>query len=779
MTCDNINVRTPDLPITIGLLLAVIATVTAALLRWLLDPLLHDQMPFVLFFLAVIVSAWVGGFRSGILATLLGLILSWYFFISPRWSFLVERSEDIVALIVFAIASVAIAALGGSMRKAQKRSHAAEKQAREQNELLRVTLASISDSVLPTVADRSPSPLPLTIAGIGSFEWNIQTGVNRWTPELEVMYGFQPGAFPGTHDAWVKLVHPDDRTRMIRCVEQAVASGEPMQAEWRILRDGGERWILGRFQAFRDESGDPSRLVGVNLDITERKLTEQALRESQKLFETFMLNSPAIAFIKSEDDRLLFVNKAFEQQIWDGRPPDWRNRTGDELWPPAAAKQYRDNDLRILRSGQSEIVEEQVIKADRTETWLSFKFPLQHQGQLCLAGMALNVTERRQIEAQFQHAQKLESLGVLAGGIAHDFNNLLTSVLGYTDLAMLELPANSSALPFLHEAVQGARRAAELTKQMLAYSGKGRFVVEPINLSVLVEDMMRLLQISISKKCVMKFSFMPELPSIEADAAQMRQIIMNLVINASEAIGDRSGVVAVTTGVMHCDRAYLAETYLDEKLAEGLYVYLEVADNGCGMTEETRARIFDPFFTTKFTGRGLGLSAVLGIVRGHRGAIKCYSELGQGTTFKALFPATMMPAKPTDTPTNRGDQWRGQGTVLIIDDEENVRGLAAHMFQRMGFQVLLAVDGREGVEVFRQHREQINLVLLDMTMPHLDGEQTFRELRRIRSDVKTILASGYNEQTATSRFAGKGLAAFIQKPFRYEDLMTLVRKVLA
>lgn len=386
--------------------------------------------------------------------------------------------------------------------------------------------------------------------------------------------------------------------------------------------------------------------------------------------------------------------------------------------------------------------------------------------------------ERRRLEAQLQHAQKLESLGVLAGGIAHDFNNLLTSILGYADLALQELPAASPARSLIDETVKGARQAAELTTQMLAYSGKGRFVVEAIDLSALVQDMTRLLQISISKKCLLRFNLMPELPAIDGDAAQIRQIVMNLVINASEAVGDRSGAIVLSTGVMHCDRAYLSETYLDDDLPEGLYVHLEVADTGCGIAEDVRDRLFDPFFTTKFTGRGLGLSAVLGIVRGHRGAIKVYGEPDKGSTFKVLFPPSLAAATPPGPIAGEAIPWRGHGTILVVDDEESVRGLARRMLETMGFSVLTAADGRDAVSVFAREGEHIDLVLLDMTMPHLDGEETFRELRRLRADVRTVLCSGYNEQTATGRFAGKGLTAFLQKPYRYEELLAVVRAAM-
>lgn len=386
--------------------------------------------------------------------------------------------------------------------------------------------------------------------------------------------------------------------------------------------------------------------------------------------------------------------------------------------------------------------------------------------------------ERRVIETQMLHTQKLESLGVLAGGIAHDFNNLLTSVIGYSELARGQLPHKSEAGVFIDEAVQGARRAAELTQQMLAYSGKSVLIVEPVQLSKLVSEITRLLQVSISKKCVLRFDLMENMPACMVDATQLRQVIMNLIINASDAIGDRSGVIAITTGVAWCDKEYLAENFVDDQLPEGLYAHLEVADTGSGMSAETRARIFDPFFTTKFTGRGLGLAAVLGIVRGHKGAIRVYSELGSGTTFKLLLPAQPQMELERTGPDPEPAQWCAGGHALVIDDEESIRGLTRHMLLQMGFEVTTAKDGREGVEVFREMVASNPLVLLDLTMPHMDGAEAFKQLRQIRPDVRVIIMSGYGEQTIDTQFAGKGLAGFLQKPFRLMEVRELVRSIM-
>ncbi|MBN8615076.1 MAG: response regulator [Deltaproteobacteria bacterium] len=394
-----------------------------------------------------------------------------------------------------------------------------------------------------------------------------------------------------------------------------------------------------------------------------------------------------------------------------------------------------------------------------------------------LIGTVQDVTDSRRLEAKLVATQKLESLGVLAGGIAHDFNNLLVGVLGNAGLAKLELPASSPALSSIEGIETAALRASELTRQLLAYAGKARFVITRIDVRRLVEEMGHLLQAVIGKGVVLRYQFAPSLPSVEGDATQLRQVVMNLITNASDAIGERSGMVTLSTGLLHADRAYLAETLFDEELTPGDYVCLQVSDTGAGMDDETQARIFEPFFTTKFTGRGLGLAAVLGILRSHRGSLKVYSEPGRGTTFKVLLPAADGPPDAT-SPEAPPPRAQGSGTILVVDDEETVRAVTKRVLERAGFRVLTAMDGLDGLEVFRAHRDEIVAVVLDVTMPRMGGEEAFRQLRLLSPDVRVVLASGYSEQEATSQFAGKGLAGFIEKPFRGSDLVAKVQRAL-
>jgi nitrogen-specific signal transduction histidine kinase len=382
---------------------------------------------------------------------------------------------------------------------------------------------------------------------------------------------------------------------------------------------------------------------------------------------------------------------------------------------------------------------------------------------------------RKSFEMQLLQAQKLESLGVLAGGIAHDFNNILMVIIGNADLARMRINKESPAAHNLHNIETAAARAADLAKQMLAYSGKGKFVVENIDLNHLLKEMLHMLEVSISKKAVLRLNLYQQLPAVEADATQMRQIVMNLVINASEAIGDKSGVIAITSGYMDCDKNYLKDVWLDENINEGLFIYLEIADTGCGMDKDTLAKIFDPFFTTKFTGRGLGMAAVLGIVRGHKGAIKVYSEVNKGTTFKILLPASNKPLEFFNSDPLY-DGWKGSGKVLLVDDEETVRDIGKEMLQKLGFSTITANDGREGIEVFKNNPD-IAFVILDLTMPHMDGEQCFRVLRQLKRDVKVIMSSGFSEYEVSQKFIGKGMAGFIQKPYKLSLLKETIQNI--
>jgi PAS domain S-box-containing protein len=390
--------------------------------------------------------------------------------------------------------------------------------------------------------------------------------------------------------------------------------------------------------------------------------------------------------------------------------------------------------------------------------------------------IARDITDHKRAERQLRETQKLESLGVIAGGIAHDFNNLLVGILGNASLVLESTQPGDPNRPFLEQVVGASEKAAHLTRQLLAYAGKGRFLAEPIDLSLLIRENENLLRTSIPKSIQVRLQLEDRLPAIVGDPSQFQQLIMNLLINAAEAIGtNRSGLVVVVAKSLLVERD--GQTGNEGQVAPGMYVSLEVRDNGSGMDEETRSKIFDPFFTTKFTGRGLGLAAALGIVRGHRGTIRVESALGHGTTFTVLLPASAQ--KPAAAPQEDSHlDLHGSGTVLVVDDEELVRAMSKATLERFGYSVLTAENGQAGVETYRERADQIVAIILDMTMPLMSGEETLLRIRRIHPRARIIVSSGYDRMEAIRRFTSNDIAGFLQKPYTAVGLARTVKRVV-
>jgi len=385
--------------------------------------------------------------------------------------------------------------------------------------------------------------------------------------------------------------------------------------------------------------------------------------------------------------------------------------------------------------------------------------------------------EHRKLETQVQHAQRLESLGVLAGGIAHDFNNLLASIMGYASLAAMDLPEDSRARKSVDQVLIAARSAADLTQQMLAYSGRGTFEVDLLNITQLIEGVVRLLETTLSKKAALQLNLAADLPPIQGDAGQIRQVVMNLITNASESLGENRGRVDVTTGVQWAEAGELPALEPGRQLPEGRYVFLEVNDTGCGMDDDTLNKIFDPFFTTKFTGRGLGLAAVLGIIRSHHGSIRVHSQPGAGTTFRVMFPAAEGAVSLELDRIHEQPVWRGDGLVLVVDDQAAVRNLARSILERAGLRVLTAADGHEAVHVFAEHAKEIHAVLLDLSMPGMDGGEVFRHLTELVPGIRVVLCSGYNEQDVHTKLGGHKPAGFLRKPYHPSELVERLHSV--
>ncbi len=411
---------------------------------------------------------------------------------------------------------------------------------------------------------------------------------------------------------------------------------------------------------------------------------------------------------------------------------------------------------------------------------------------LRMIGFVQDITSRKQAELERSnhekhtlYARKLESLGMLAGGIAHDFNNILMTIMGNTELALLKIPPSMPERDLLQRVLQAGRRAADLANQMLAYSGRGKFANRPIELSSLVRDMGQFLPGALAAKTRLIYELTVDLPTFRGDPAQIRQVVNNLVVNAAEAIGNQAGEVTVCTFTRECDHAFLeaTERYFrptpGTTLPAGTYACLSVRDNGCGMTAETYERLFDPFYTTKFTGRGLGLPTVMGIVRGHKGTIKVDSTVGKGTTFTVLFPLDHTSAERAEvSPPVKMTCWRGHGTILVVDDEEAVLRVTTKFLTMFGFEVLTAEDGDAAIEIFRRETRKIVAVILDFTMPRVTGDVAFRQMRGLRKDLPVIVSSGYGQRELIQAFAGENPPVFLQKPFEINELRATLQRLL-
>jgi PAS domain S-box-containing protein len=632
------------------------------------------------------------------------------------------------------------------------------------------------------------------MAHVGNWEIDLGTQKIWGSEEAFRIYGVTAPS------GWVPLemaqtmVDPADRPQLDQSLKRLVAAGEPYEVEFRVQNASDGQWhiIHSRASLICDSEGRPLKVAGVLQDITEQKKAAAALAESEARYRMIAENSTDLISLHTLEGIFLYASPAI-RLLYGYAPEEIVGHSAFEFIHPDDKNNVEAHRLETTRQGENKAIQFRVIRKDGGIIWLesiSRIMPAaETENESKLLVITRNITdrlqseeERIQLERRIQHAQKLESLGVLAGGIAHDFNNLLMAILGNLGLAMEDLSPISPARPFVADAERAAHRAADLTRQMLAYSGKGRFLVQAVNLSELVEEMLHLLKSSIAKTVMLNLHLEPGLPKVQADPGQLQQVVMNLIVNASEAIGDQPGTITLVSGLQYCDADYLKRSRLEEKPPAGDYIFLEISDTGCGMDQETQQRLFDPFFTTKFYGRGLGMSAVLGIIRGHQGAILVYSEINKGTTFKILLPTAdsaqgafsssqeIKIAAPPASPF--------QGVVLLVDDEAMVRDLGQKMLERLGFQVQTAADGEEACELFRQSPEIFCCVILDLTMPKMDGITTFRELKQINPRVTVLLSSGFNHQDVTQQFAGKGLAGFIQKPYQIKSLRNELQKIL-
>jgi two-component system cell cycle sensor histidine kinase/response regulator CckA len=747
-------------------------------------------------------------------------------------------------------------------------------------------------------------------ARIGTFDWNIGSGASTWTPELEVIYGLPPGGFAGTQRAWENLVHPDDREKVLQRTRESIETGAPAEEEWRVIwPDGSIHWIAGRWQVVNDLGGEPRHVMGINIDVTDRKNMEEALRKSE--------------------ERLRLATKATNDAIWDidlkagsvswndtysmlyGRPdsadswqfwidrihPADRTRTVDEFqaalgsgassWSAeyrfrrvdgawaytydrayiardesgnawrvigamqdlteqkkaeAALRESEERFRRVFEEGplglalvgkdyrfekvntalcqmvdydqaslvrmsfvdishpddvgadvelaeklfRGEIpfyrIRKRYIKSTGETIWINLTASVINgpDGER-LHGLAMveDITEVKRTQEEALFRQKLESVGTLAGGIAHDFNNLLGAVQAQAELALEEVDAGSSCKEELRAIRDVAIRGSEIVHQLMIYAGKETSDAQLVDLSKIVDEMLSLLRISVTKRAMIEANLDRELPAVCASAAQLRQIVMNLITNASDAIGDREGVIRVITRHVLLNGTFAGR--LSTTLPDGDYVQLEVSDTGCGMSIPTQARMFDPFFTTKSAGRGLGLAVVQGIVRNLGGAIELKSELNEGSTFQILLPSveTTVDASSYVPPGVSELTVPPRHAVLVVEDEGLLRQAIAKMLRKSGLEVFEAGDGTSAVDFLGAHGEKIDLILLDMTMPGAPTDEILHQASNVKPDIRVVLTSAYSQEKIAGVINQAQIASFIRKPFRFEELLSAIRSSLS
>jgi PAS domain S-box-containing protein len=619
------------------------------------------------------------------------------------------------------------------------------------------------------------------LAKVGSWERHIDTGKSYWSDEIRRIFGVQNNA-PSGLPAFVNCVHPHDRETVLETERNVRSTHVPVETEYRIIRPDGEvRFVRSVVEAIRNDRGEPVRLAGATQDVTEQVQARERLRQS----EEHLKNAERLAHLGHWKWDLKSNQVSWSEEMFRifGQAPDYVPTYDAVL--QAIVPEDRSRIERGVKQSLGEKVrsstEFKIIRPDgdlRTITAI-FEVSRDQEGQLAsVFGACQDITEVRRAQQESIARQKLESVGTLASGIAHDFNNLLGGVLAESELALAELAAGLHPEEELKAIRDVALRGSEIVRQLMIYAGKESAVVGLVDLSRIVKEMIELLKVSVSKHAVLETDLGQDLPAIHADAAQLRQIVLNLATNASEAIGDRDGVIRVTTRYVRAGED--SPGGFSSHPADIDYVQLVVSDTGRGMFPGVQAKVFDPFFTTKSAGHGLGLAIVDGIVRSLHGKIDLASEPGKGTTFQIFLPCEgIAPIPEPLSPVKDAAHVSEWATVLVVEDEEILRQAAAKALRRRGFDVLEAANGSAAIDVLRAGGSKIDVILLDMTIPGPSSQEVVAEYTQARPDAKVILTSAYSEEMARTTLSVPQVRGFIRKPFHLADLAKTIRNVLA
>ncbi len=534
---------------------------------------------------------------------------------------------------------------------------------------------------------------------------------------------------------------------------------------------------------------DPDRVFVSFLETTDIHLAEEALRNSEKRFQQTLDALPDIVYELAMDGTIVYANSSASESL---QIP--LSKIGDMSINDILSKEDQEfafeNMAEMIETGKPKTGHRyNLLKADGTNLPVeAHAILIERENRTpTVLGIARDITERLdreqerlRLEEQIRKTQRLQSLKVLAGGLAHDFNNLLVVILGNAALAKTEMRADSRSFKHLQRIETAARRAAGLTDQMLAYAGKGQTSMEPVDLGKTVEEMSRLLQVSMTQGQEIDWQSDGTTPFIKADPTQIRQIVINLIINAAEAGTLEDSNIYVRTGSVFMSREDLASTYVDDGLSDGMYSYLQIRDTGCGMDNSIKNRMFEPFFTTKFTGRGMGLAAVLGIIRSHKGAVSVETEPEKGTMVTVYFPQIVKPiSRPVPAFKEKQTVERGWGTILVVEYQKNVMEVAREILESAGYRVLTAINSREGIRTLEQNNESITAVLLDLLIPQRDGDETLQRMIELKPDLPIILSGGYTYKEAMNRFSVKASAGYIKKPYDPETLLSAVSEAAA
>ncbi len=632
--------------------------------------------------------------------------------------------------------------------------------------------------------------LALEGANLGLWTLNIATGEatfdKRWLEILE----YDRSDLEPVIGTWDRLMDPDDKDRVDAVMRDHLEGRTDFfEVEQRLLTKSGEwKWVLDKGRIIeRDSFGKPQLMAGTILDISGIKMLDERCSSIENIYKTLFEHSGIAVVIIEKDTTISMANQRFAELAGMSRDAIEGKKSWREFVDPEDLEYMMKYHLarRSNPEGAPEQYEFTFIDNSRRKHNVLINIGMIEGGDKSIASLldvsSLRRSEEKRIEMEreVRYAQRLESLGVMAAGIAHDFNNILMVIMGNADLIQSDMSPSHPNYDKTLDIIAASKRAADICKQMLAYAGEQHLVINEVDITAEIKKASRMLEVSIAKNAVLKYQLADNMPPVSADTMQLRQVILNLVINASEAVERDSGYITVATGTMHCSSLELRKSYFNNNLVEGDYAYIKVSDNGIGMDERTKTHIFDPFYTTKFPGRGLGMSTVLGVVRAHQGTIKVESQTGEGSTITVLLPIAEK-SKESSEPITRQKKLSlsMDGKVLLVDDEEGVLQVAKSMLESFGLEVMTARNGKEAIDIFLRHRENIGCIIMDLAMPHMNGERAAARIRDIDRNIPILIASGYDRNKMSKTFEYVDISGFIGKPFQRSALHRELSKAL-